>query len=143
VSSCEIEQLIEELRRLVGWQATPHRLASLANLRYALGIAEDLPYLRAGRLMRRELLVRIRALDGTYTIAKKPCDALSVRLALQVSFGYDKSGADAPTRRVAAIGHLGLCYSIHTWRRDTGGEVALLSILAEALTMPVAVQTSK
>lgn len=127
-----IDQLIDELRRLPGWGATEQRLPALHNLRAALGVSPDIPYLRAGRIMRRELLTRIRNLDGdTYAIAGRRCMALQVRLALQVTLAYDQAANDAPTRRGAAMKHLGISKSVESWRRATGGEVELLEILAE------------
>lgn len=123
----QLEALIDELRKLVGWQATAHRLPSLHVLRAALGVQEDIPYARAGRLMRRELLARIRALDD-----------LQIKLALQVSFGFDMSACDAPTRRTAAMRHLGICKSVESYRRADGAERELLAVLAESLVMQVA-----
>lgn len=134
----EIEQLIEELRRLVGWGASAQRLPSLLSLRAALGVSPDVPYLRAGRMMRRALLTRIRNLEGSYELLSQPLTAEQVRLALQVLLRYDKAAEDAPTRRIHAMRHLGVSYSVESWRRAHGPEVELLAILAEELGAAVA-----
>lgn len=130
----KIEQLIEELRKLIGHGATAQRLPSLLNLRACLGVPPDIPYKAAGRIMQRELLRRIRALDGLYVLMGRPVTAEQVKLALQVLLRYDCSIDDAPTRRVIAMRHLGVTYSVETWRRPLGPERELLAILAESLS---------
>ena len=90
--------------------------------------------------MRRKLLRSIEALDGSYTVQGQECTALQVRLALRLVLKYnlaDPSKApnakenDAPSRRVAAMRHLGIFHSVESWRRATGAEAELLLILAE------------
>lgn len=130
--------LVDELRKLVGWGAKPHRLPTLFTLRIALGVADGLSHAQAGRKMQRLLLARIRALSGSYMIHGHMVEALQVRLALQVLLRYDRFDDDAPTRRTAAMRHLGIVVSVESWRRAHGPEAELLMILAESLMMPVA-----
>jgi len=136
VSSWDTEQAIEELRKLVGHGAKPHRLPTKPALRAALGVPVGISFFRASLKMDERLRAAVRAVrDGTYTVLKKPVPGLQVRLALQVSLEYDQEGDDAKTRRTAAMHHLRVWQSVETWRRDKGGEVELLAILAQSLAM--------
>jgi hypothetical protein len=128
-----IEQLIEELRRLVGYGATPHRLPSLPILRHVLGIGPDVPYKTAGRLMYHALLKAIRSLDGTHTVLGREYPALKLRIVLQLLLRYDKYTERVKERRVRAIRELGHHHHVETWRREDGPERYFLAVLAEHL----------
>lgn len=128
-----LEQLIEELRRLVGYGATAHRLPSLPILRRALGVEPDVPPKRAGWLMHRALLKAIRSLDGSHTVLGREYPALKLRLALQFLLRYDKYTESAEQRRIRAINELGDHHHVDTWRREDGPERHFLAVLAEHL----------
>jgi hypothetical protein len=128
------ELLLRELRTLVSYGASAHRLAPLLHLRKALGVNPDVSFRAAGRTMRRALLRQIRSLTGSYILCGQLVAARQVVLALQVLFLYDLANAkdnDASTRRVAAMRHLGIHKSVDTWRKEP--EQELLAILAEYL----------
>lgn len=128
-----IEPIIDDLRKLIGYGATVHRLPTLWALRDALDVAAELPPKDAGKLMRRRLLARIRALNGTYELFGREINALQLKLALQVLLRYDYANAKdngAEARRTAAMRHLGVNFGIQTWRREFGQERELLALLA-------------
>lgn len=137
-----IVQLIKELRYLCGWGVSVHRLAPCHTLRDALGVDPKLGYVEAGRQMMRRLLKRIETIKGPCTVQGQLCTGLQVRLAVRLVLKYnlaDPSKApnakenDAPSRRIAAMRHLGIHQSVNTFRRATGVEADLLAILAEHL----------
>lgn len=88
--------------------------------------------------MRRALLSRLRALDGSHEVLGRPLTAEQLRLAFQVLLRYDGTANperdNAPTRRVTAMRHLGFVYSVETWRKEP--ERQLVAILAEHLERP-------
>jgi hypothetical protein len=128
------EELIEELRKLVGWGSTEQRLPSLPHLRHALNIPPDYRFRTAGRVMRTRLLQAIRNLpEDHYELWGSIYPALAIKIALQVLLRYDRSQEAAPDRRCWVIRHLNAGCSVERFRREDGPERHLLTILAEYL----------
>ena len=88
--------------------------------------------------MRRQLLLAIRGLEGSYRFMGRDLTALEVKIALQVLFRYDRPSEDAPTRRCWVIRRLNAPCSVERWRREDGPERELLIILAESMQPPAA-----
>ena len=135
-----IAYLIAELRILSSWGATPKRLPSLPHLRMALGVSPEHAFGPAGRIMHRALLQTIRALpEQQYKLWGRTYSRTQVIIALQLEMGYDKTGSNAPTRRIRSMMALNLNYSAERWRREHGPRDELLAILAECLLPPQAI----
>jgi hypothetical protein len=105
-----------------------------------------MPPRQAGPIIERRLRAAIHAIEGIHTIrGHPPVTAEQVRLALLITLRLDlrKWRWTASERRIEAMMLLGIpSKTAETWRRKFGPERELLAILAEALVMPVTVQTS-
>lgn len=137
MDSVYLAYLIAELRICSSWGATPKRLPSLSHLRMALGVSPEHAFGPAGRIMHRALLQAVRALpEQQYKLWGDTYSRTQVIIALQLELGYDKTGSNAPTRRIRSMMALGVNYSAERWRREHGPRDDLFMLLAEHL-MPV------
>lgn len=124
------EYLAEELKQLVPWGADPKRLATKPILRALAGVDDGVPYMLAGRMVRRYLLASIAGLSNhTFMDRQLPAHDLNRAFCLILRL---EGPPDADDRRYRVITKLGLPTNPVRFR-TSGAEFDFLMILATHL----------
>ncbi len=126
-----IELLADELKKLAGWGAHPHRLATKPVLSGLAGVHEDLTRTTAGSIVGRYLVEAIRSMEGAYAFLDREYDAHTLGRALRIELGIERGSFSAPARQYLTTQILGLDCSYDQWRKHHRYQRALFVILAE------------
>src|SRR4051794_4115020 len=99
----ELEYLTDELKHLVGWGATPHRLPTHAPTLRELVDLSDCPSEHvAGLVMQRRLRAAIDSLSGTYEIWGRQYSAETLNRVYKLCFWFE-GPKEAPIRRTRVL----------------------------------------
>ncbi len=127
------DHLADELKLLVGWSASPRRVAALQVLVRTAG-SEGEPARVAGFATRRFLIDAIASFDEPVEIAGVVASPEAARVAFRLLLGIEGSHLSAPGRRSRAIQKLGIeRVTVDQWRRPFGLERECLGFLAAHL----------
>jgi len=147
----EEEALAAELKSLVGWGATPERLARLPVLLAHPVVQARMPEQATdrtrGRIIGAVLTECVDELTGDYELPgidkRLPAGQLREAALLLLALTPASRAYAAPRRRERAIQALSLKYlvTVEQWRRPGGLELALMRLLAQELLRREAVPT--
>ena len=140
MNDAEAHEIASELKELVGWGATPHKLVTMPRIRALTteaSLAEDASARAIGVEIQALLRGAIQQIGGGHQILGFPhiFSARQVQSALEVLLALNRTGksATAPNRRSRAIAILRLHVAVDQWRRPDGPEFELMMILAKTL----------
>lgn len=129
----KVHDLTDELKRLVGWGAQPHRLALMPVL-LELAEAQGAGFAQQGFIVLDYLKASIGSVESPISFGSREVQPEVSRRCYSLLLGTEGSGLSASNRRGRVIQLLGVYHSIESWRRPAGPEREFLLELARHMT---------